>query len=228
MRNITSRSILLLTLALSLTPCWSKYNVVIEQESQCNEPLRESANKTGHPNELIFTEYLDYVNNTIESEEGREKLNQPDIELALQDVFDSLANETCRTLLVPLHGDDACKDDTIFIHDNATGLKGVFLFNICEKGFEFINDNIDNTAAPSPSPTNYPTTYPPKEVPHKLQIIGDGRESNVDQTILKKKFEALVIEVVDIMQKDYSDLIHIRTVFTSKKGKFDELLISKP
>ena len=200
--------------------------MVIEQESQCNEPLRESANKTGHPNELIFTEYLDYVNNTIESEEGREKLNQPDIRSKLKGVFDSLANETCRTLLVPpLHGDDACKNDTIFIHDNATGLDGVFLFNICEKGFEFINDNIDNTAAPSPSPSLLPSLF----VNHTLQIGEDGDESKVNQITLNEAFETLVKEVIqDITNKSEPDLIHNSTVFKDKKGKFDELLISKP
>ena len=205
--------------------------MVIEQESQCNEPLRESANKTGDPTELIFKEYLDYVNNSIESEEGREKLNQPDIISKLQDVFDSLANKTCITLL----GVDACKKETIFIHDDATNITTnatVFLFNICEKGFEFINNNIDNTAAPSlspiPSPTLSPTNYPPKQVDHTLQIGEDGDESEVNQTILNEAFETLVRDVVIDMNKDEPDLIHKSTVFIDKKGKFDELLISRP
>lgn len=213
---------------LILLRCCHAVNVVIEQKSQCNIPLSTSAKNEGDPDKLSFTEYLDFVDNLIQDDPaytGKVDVENESIKEYLNGAFHSLANETCNFYL----SDDECSNDFIHIYEGVeegieTPLQRVFLFNVCERAFEFVIDEV-SSAAPSLSPSIVTTLLPTSNnrvtVFNTIQVEVDVGNNNEPAEVavqhnVPASFEELVEEV---MSEDGTCLMEYISTTLAEPGK---------
>lgn len=193
-RNVRNTLLPFITLALKFCLGLNN-NVVIDLEKDCKTPINASAQSEGYPEKLSSSEYLNYVNATImgDSDFIGVDLSDPSLQEKLNVSFHELANVTCRVL----HDHDECSYDLIDINKANT----IFLFNICERGFEFILSEL-SSAVPSQAPSFTPTPVPPLTVDINTTFhvhFTEETEAEVDEELnvtVTTNFETIVKDMI--------------------------------
>lgn len=198
-------------------------NVVIEQMSECNKPLIESAQIDGDPQRLSFAEYLDYVEKLIEADDayrGKVDVQDESIKTILNETFHTLADEVCNFYLTG----NECDHDFINIFEgmdegNETPFQTIFLFNVCEKAFEFVIEEV-TTLAPSaaPTPNNKQTVISTIQVEVDVGSNNDPAEV-AEQHDIQQAFQDLVEDVTmnDVSTSCSLDVISAEFVDAGQK-----------